>query len=42
MRKLIRMVKKYRPIFTIVAELCSVAGFVISVIALVLTISTIA
>ncbi|MDA1963683.1 hypothetical protein PDK43_27280 [Bacillus cereus group sp. BcHK10] len=42
MRKLMEKLKKYRSTFTIIAEFCSVAGFVLSVIALILTVSTMA
>lgn len=32
MKKFIRKFRKYRPVFTLVAEICSVAGFIIALL----------
>ncbi|WP_255286870.1 hypothetical protein [Bacillus wiedmannii] len=42
MKRFVEKIKEYRYVLTIVAEFCSVAGFVLSVIALVLTVGTLA
>ncbi|MEC3334928.1 hypothetical protein P9043_21530 [Bacillus cereus] len=42
MKRFWEKVKEYRYILTIVAEFCSVGGFVLSVIALVLTVGMMA